>query len=203
MGGRGSGRSAGLGLMVDKCNEYHSIDLAWLRRNKFLNVGRWSSLSWSRAGQKTGSIRIECHANGIRLVYRQRQHGGEWQDVAEFVPLIETATRFGGRRQWFECLSCRQRCQILYGGAHFRCRRCHRLKYETQYEPPFARAATRALKIRDRLGGKGGIDEAFPDKPKGMHWKTYERLRAKDQRLQDAWAVGIMAKWKFFDRSDA
>ena len=35
MGGRGSGRQAGLGLKVDKCHEYKSIDIAWLRRRKF------------------------------------------------------------------------------------------------------------------------------------------------------------------------
>jgi hypothetical protein len=185
-------------MMVDKCNDYQSIDLAWLRRKKLLKVGHWSSLSWSRRGQQTGSIRIECLAHGVRLVYRQRQHGGAWQDVADFVPLVETPTRFGGRRQWFECLSCHRRCRILYGGAYFRCRRCHRLKYETQYEPPYARAATRALKIRDRLGGKGGIDDPFPEKPKYMRWATYDRLRNEADDLERRWTGGIMRRFRLF-----
>lgn len=200
MGGRGSGRQSGLGLMVDKTNEFHSIDLAWLRRQKLLNVGRWTSLSWSRAGRQTGSIRFEHHGHFVRLIYRYRRHGGEWQDVNEIVRLVETTTRFGGRRQWFECPSCGCRCRVLYGGAHFRCRRCHGLKYETQYEPSFARAATRALKIRERLGGRGGIDEPFPERPKGMHWKTYQRLEAEDERLQGAWAHGIAARFHLFER---
>jgi hypothetical protein len=195
MGGRGSGRQASFGLNVDKCHEYHSIDLAWLRRKKLLNIGRWSSLNWSRGGNPTGSIRIECFYGCVRLVYRTRPRGGEWADVSEFVPLIETATQFGGRRQWFQCLSCGGKCRILYGGATFRCRKCHRLKYDTQYEPGFARAATRALKIRGRLGSTGGIDEPFPEKPKGMRWATYEALQAEDERLQHAWAEGIMTKF--------
>lgn len=49
MGGRGSGRSASFGIMVDKCGEYHSIDLAWLRRQKLLRVGHGSRLL-GRAG---------------------------------------------------------------------------------------------------------------------------------------------------------
>jgi len=180
--------------MVDKTNEYHRIDLAWLRRENLLRPGRWSTLTWSRGGRPSGSIQVAVNTQSIRLVYRQRRHGEEWQDVNETVPLVETATRFGGGRQWLQCLSCRRRCRILYGGTLFRCRRCHGLKYETQYEPPFARAATKALKIRERLGGDSGIDDPFPEKPKGMHWTTYERLRDEDERLQGAWARGIMTR---------
>ena len=74
--------------------------------------------------------------------------------------------------------------------------RCHRLRYETQYEPPFARAATRALKIRERLGDKGGIDDPFPARPKHMRRKTFERLEDEYYRLNDAWAVGIMGRFR-------
>lgn len=200
MGGRGSGRSASFGMLTAKCNEYHSIDLAYLRRKKLLNVGRWSTLHWSRGGQETGWIRIECLNGGVRLVYRFRRGGDEWQDVSEFVPLIETATQFGGTRQWFECLSCRRRCRILYGGSYFRCRRCHGLKYETQYEPAFGRAATRALKIRERLGCRDGIEAPFPDKPKHMRWATYLRLRDEEAELQSRWAAGIISRFRLFER---
>jgi hypothetical protein len=202
MGGSGSGRTASFGLTVNKCHEFHSIDLAWLRRKKLLNVGHWSSINWSRGGLPTGSIRMACLPDAIRLIYRHRRGEGEWHDVNELVPLIETVTAFGGKRQWFQCISCRRRCRILYGGAYFRCRRCHNLKYETQYEPPFARAATRALKIRERLGGKGGIDDCFPDKPKAMHWRTYDRLAAEVERLQHNWARGIASKFRLFEPRD-
>ena len=39
MGGRGSGRQSGMGLLADKCHEYHSIDLAVLRRKGGCGLG--------------------------------------------------------------------------------------------------------------------------------------------------------------------
>ena len=196
MGGRGSGRTAGLGLTVDMCHEYKSIDLAWLWRRGFLKPGHWSSISWSRSGEPNADIRIALVPGGLLLDYRVRGSGEDWRNVHELVPIVETATQFGGQRHWFSCLTCQRRCRILYGGSHFRCRRCHGLRYETQYEPPFARAATRALKIRERLGCKGGIDAPFPDKPKGMHWRTYRKLAAQEEQLQERWALGAMGLLK-------
>lgn len=194
MGGRGSGRPSSCGLTVDKCHEYHSIDLAWLRRRKLAKVNQWSTLRWSKGERETGSIRIQYLKNGLRLVYRYGKVD-QWTSVDEVVPFIETPLGLGGKLQWYECPSCQRRCRIIYGGNRFRCRLCHRLKYETQYEPGFARAGTRALKIRERLGSDGGIDEFFPERPKGMHIRTYERLRQQEDEHQAVWARGLMSRF--------
>lgn len=195
MGGRGSGRQAGLGLTVDLCHRSHSIDLCWLKRKRLLNPNRWSTLTWSVRGEKTGSIQITKAPDGVKLSYRARSRGEDWRSIEEIVPLVETGTNFNGRRQWFLCLSCRRRCRILYGGTLFRCRKCQGLRYETQYEPPFARAATRALKIRGKLGGQGGIDEPFPPKPQGMHWRTYDRLQADAEDANRRWVLGFIGEF--------
>ena len=173
----------------------HSIDLAWLRKRKLDQVGQWSTLRWSRAGRETGSIRVEHLAHGLRLVYRARKND-EWTSVDEVVPFVEMPLRLGGTRRWFSCPSCQRRCRILYGGSRFRCRTCYRLKYETQYEPAFARAATRAWKIRQRLGADGGIADPFPARPKGMHQRTYDWLRQEELMLQSAWSQRIFAKFR-------
>ena len=70
MGGRGSGRSSSYGFNIEKCHEYHCINLAWLQRKKLLNVGRWSTITWLRAGHETGPTRVECLTEGVRLIYR-------------------------------------------------------------------------------------------------------------------------------------
>lgn len=195
MGGRGSGRHAGLGLTVDLCHRTHSVDLDWLRRQMLLSQGRWATLTWSVRREKTGSIRFTLKDHGVLLSYRTRSRGEEWREIEEVVPLVRSETNFSGQREWFQCLKCLRRCRILYGGTLFRCRKCQGLRYETQYEPSFARAATCALKIRDKLGGKGGIDDPFPPKPKGMHWRTYERMRGEAEKYERGWAVGFAGKF--------
>lgn len=201
MGGMGSGLTAGAGLWRDKCHEFHSIDLSWLKKNGYLTFGSSGSLTWSRAGQPTGNIRFQVEPLGFRVIYRTRPRGCEtWTDVNELIPFVHTATNFSGRRTWFQCPSCHRRCRIIYGGSRFRCRRCHNLVYESQYEPAFARSASMALKIREKLGDRGGVADPFPEKPKGMHWKTYQRLERKYYRLCDLWSAGIMEKWNICER---
>ncbi len=197
MGGFGSGR---YGFASAKCEEYRRIDLAWLRRNGYLHAGNSGNLTWSRGGNKTGSINYRVETGGLRLIYRTRPHGGEWHDVNELVPFVWTQTRFGGQRRWFQCMSCGRRCRILYGGSHYRCRRCHGLKYESQYEPAYQRAIDQVDKLRARVGGERGAfdEEPFPPKPKGMHWKTYRRLEERYDALQGSWTVGVMQRFGLY-----
>jgi hypothetical protein len=198
MGGFGSGRhprSAGA-----TCDDYHSVDLAWLNHEKLLTPGRSSTIRWSRAGRPTGSIGIVAHQRGIGITYRTRPWGGEWQEVDELIPFAVTATNFAGRRKWFKCLSCGRACRVLYGRSRFRCRLCHHLKYGSQSEPRYQRAIGRAQKIRMRLGGSASLNELFPPKPKGMHWKTYHRLMALDTKLQNQWALGMRGWLDRFER---
>ena len=199
MGGWGSGRRGGRGLVTGKTSDFHAIDLAWLRRQGCLAPGSSGSLTWSRRETVLASIRYRVEADGFRLRYRTRQHDAEWHEVDELVAFVQTAACFGGRRKWFQCPSCRRRCRILYGGSNFRCRLRHRLKYEAQYESVYSRGTSRIFKIRERLCGTGGIDDPLPDKPKGMHWKTYIRLHDEAQRLQQRWATGMSLHLGLFD----
>jgi hypothetical protein len=166
MGGLGSGRSGGLGMLTDKWHEYHSVDLDWLRRKRCLRSGYSGKLTWSRGGTPTGNIDYRVEVSGLRLTYKTRSHGGEWQDVDELVPFVQTPTNFGGGRRWFECLSCRTRCRILYGGAYFRCRRCHRLKYESQYEPAWVRPQVG----RSRFGNGWAVEKVST-----MHFRQSQK----------------------------
>ena len=192
MGGSGSGRPAT--FMTAKCEECHAIDLAWLKRNGLLMPGRSSTIRWSCGGHQTGAITIEVSQMGLRLSYRVPTTGEEWQNISEVIPFTETRTNFGGTRRWLQCLSCGQACRILYGGTYFRCRTCLGLKYESQYEQAYARAASQAHRIRTRLGHYGGLYEPFPPKPKGMHWSTYRRLEEQDRLCLEGWTMGV-ARW--------
>jgi hypothetical protein len=169
-----------------------------MRREGLLTPYRAGSLCWSRGGERTGSIQYQVFPDGLKLSYRTRPWGEEdWKSVDEKIPFTWTGTAFNGRRCWLRCLSCGRRCRILYGGAYFRCRRCHRLTYESQYEEGWQRAVTRAQNVRIKLGGSGSMDDGFPPKPKGMHWRTYRRLEATDEAADNIWAAAMLGKFGF------
>ncbi len=164
--------------MAETCEDYRSIDLTWLKRQNCLRFGYSGRITWSRGETVRASVGYRIEASGLRLNYRHHRHGeNQWQDVDEFIVFSRTDTAFNGQRLWFECPSCHRACGIIYGGALFLCRRCYRLKYELQYEPDFARALSRAQKIRERLGENGSLDDPFPPKPARMHARTYLRLK--------------------------
>jgi len=192
MGGFGSGIWRDRG--ADRCEDYHRIDLSYMARHGLLKPFWSGSLMWSRGGQRTGDIRYTVLPHALRLDYRTRPTGTtEWTEIREDVPFAWTGTAFGGQRRWLTCLSCGRRCRILYGGHYFRCRQCYRLTYSSQYESAGERALTRAQNVRIKLGGSGSMDDFFPPKPKGMHWRTYRRLYEQDQAQEEIWAAYLMA----------
>jgi hypothetical protein len=189
MGGSGSGRTGGRPI-VDGCR---SLDVNRLHRQGWLRPGWAGTLRWSRDGESVGSIDLRAADGRISLTYRYRLGEGEWEDVGEPVQIVWTPCTFGGSRPWFVCpgvvdgVPCGRRVAKLYGpGRYFLCRHCYGLAYQSQREQPHERALRRANGIRMRLGGEPGMLCPFPEKPKGMHWWTYERLR---HRVRDAEAV--------------
>ena len=101
----------------------------------------------------------------------------------------------GGRRAWLLCPAqgCGRRVALLYiGGAGiFACRHCYKLAYQCQRETDDDRAMRRADNIRRRLGWEAGIATPEGDKPKGMHWRTYERLVAQHDVHVEASLTGM------------
>jgi len=61
-------------------------------------------------------------------------------------------------------------------GEYFLCRHCHDLTYQSQWDNEMYWTLHRVQEIRKQLGGSAYMTEPFPEKPKRMHWKTYERL---------------------------
>jgi hypothetical protein len=123
--------------------------------------------------------------------------GGDWKDVKETVPLEWTACNFGGERPWFICpgAGCGRRVAVLYGpGRYFLCRHCYDLCYESQREDKTHRALRRAQKIRKRLEGSANMMEPFPERPKGMHLKTYMRMFREHHEAEMEQLAG-MREW--------
>jgi hypothetical protein len=74
-------------------------------------------------------------------------------------------------------VGCGRRVAVLYmGGEYFACRHCYNLAYKSQRETKANRSYRGADKVRNKLGWQLGIANPLEEKPKGMHWKTYNRL---------------------------
>lgn len=159
-----------------------SIDvMEWHRLGYIRSPGRFS-YAWTRSGERLASINVQIQRNAVTLKYQIRSYGEDWRDVEQRVPIAWTPCRFGGERPWFTCsvsangVYCGRSVIKLYGaGRLFACRRCYQLAYASQQEPARLRALRKSQKIRMRLGGSSNMLEDFPGKPKGMHWRTYER----------------------------
>jgi hypothetical protein len=89
------------------------------------------------------------------------------------VPTCLSSVYCDGRR-------CGRRAAVLYGaGELFACRRCYGLSYASQQQTALHRGLEQARKIRMRLGGSADLLEPFPAKAKGLHRRTFQRLRAR------------------------
>ena len=195
MGSIGSGRRWHLGSR-DTTEGYRSIDVRWLKREGMLTPRANRRITWSRHGEVVASINVRAELGRLILTYRHRSSGDEWKDENYPVHLTTTPCHMGGERHWFLCPArgCGKRVAVIYGGGIFACRKCYQLAYPSQREDAGDRAARRAHRIRDRLGWPGGVLEGGGwGKPKGMHWRTYERLSDEHDMLEHAVNMSLVA----------
>lgn len=196
MDGSGSGRRWHWGAK-NITSEYRSIDVRCLQRDGLLEPGRSYGWQWSRNGETVGSINIRTEPDRITLNYRHRSAGDDWEDKTYPVYLDWTDCNLGGKRPWFLCpaRNCSRRVAKLFGGEIFACRHCHQLAYPSQRETPDDRAARRAENIREKLDWEPGILNGEGCKPKGMHWKTFERLSARHDDLVQRSLLGMALRF--------
>ena len=165
---------------VESCRSIDVLD--WNRRGCLRSPHRFS-WAWKQDGKRVASINVETERHRVILRYRSRPYGEGWTDLQQRFPVEWTSCRFGGYRPWFVCsvyangTYCgRQVTKLYYAGRLFACRHCSRLAYASQQESAHERGLLKAQRIRVRLGGNANMLDDFPEKPKRMHWRTYDRL---------------------------
>ncbi len=183
MGGFGSGRCSS----KETVGQMRALDVRKMKREGCLHPGYSGQWTWSRGGEVIASIRFRVEQDAVRLMYKSRDRGGEWQEMDYRACLDWTPCTYGGARAWFLCPSCGRRVALLYGGTVFACRHCHRLAYDCQREAPDERVSRQVDKLRERLRWGPGLLNGKEWKPKWMRWRTYHRLEerydAKTSRL--------------------
>ena len=192
MGGYGSGRSGGRptvesGLALNLPRLFRT---GWLRRG----AGTSGTLRWSfvGTGEETASMGFEARLGEqegyVRLHWTSTNlWSGETRQCENRITLTTSSQPFGGRRWWFVCPRTGQlaaRLHLPSGAYTFACRNAYRLAYRSQRETPRDRALSRAFALRRKLGDDGGIGD-YVAKPKGMHWRTFERAMERIDRAED------------------
>ena len=199
MGGFGSGRGQGA---KDTTSDMQALDIRKLQRDVVLIPGKSWSTSWLRNGEVVASIQMRMEVARVMLNYRNRSNGGDWQVMEYPVRLEWTPCNLGGQRAWFLCPAqgCGRRVAILFGASIFACRHCHKLNYQCQRETDDDRAMRRADTIRRRLGWGAGIANPEGNKPKGMHWRTFERLKCEYHAFANASWAGVAERLGLMNR---
>lgn len=170
--------------VVESC--YALDSFRWYREG-LTRPGLYFVWAWKRDGEEVASIGVSTLAGAVELAYTA---GG--RHIREVVQFSQVPNYFGGTKPVFRCPGCAGTYRKLYlRGGYFRCRRCHGLKYRSQYEDAKTRLVRKAQKIRVRLGGHPGLIYPFPGKPKKLRWETYHRLEAQVQALEAAYLASL------------
>lgn len=184
MGGIGSGRPAGSGSRR-KTTDLRALDVRQLARAGCLRPGQGYLWTWSCEGVQTASVYVVTGSDHLQLSYRLRIDGSEWHPVIATVRLERTPCTYGGTRPWLLCPHCLRRCAVIYTGRRPLCRRCLRLAYPSQSETALDRCHRRSQKMFQRIGVEDPCQPMV--RPKGMHRKTFERLRAAAWQERMRW----------------
>jgi hypothetical protein len=167
-------RRAG-GLTVEKL--FHDcLDVRFLRRKGFFDDG-WVTLGPSLKWPHIARMRLARYLLTLDL----RGHS-----VPQHVRVSWSKVHLGGERPWLHCTHCERRVARLYRGlAGYFCRACvGNPPYASQWLGAQGRAHDQACKLRLRLNGEARLSTPFPERPRGMHRRTYLRLRQEGMRLE-------------------
>lgn len=148
-----------------------------------------SSISWTDGG----NIGIVIYPDKLITGYYSGSES-EREEVRDTFLFDAVPNNYGGtERIYFLCPYCGRRSRYLYlHQRHFKCRICARLNYRSQQATKGTDAS--AYKMRKLLRDKFKVSEDLapidavcyiPERPKGMHMSTYNRLLLKLDRAQD------------------
>jgi hypothetical protein len=162
------------------------IDVRELRR-KGLFSGDWVSFRPMLRWPAIALVRVVRYA----IVLDLRGH-----TLPQRIPVSWTKVHLGGERPWMHCPHCEKRVARLYKGlGGYFCRACvGNPIYASQALSAQARPHYQACKLRLRLGGEASPTEPFPERPRKMHRRTYERRKHRLLMLEGGLSQRIREK---------
>ena len=161
------------------------VRLAAFKKRKCLTPGRSHLWQWSRDGETIASVRFTVADSFISFEYIIKNNADNPLTVNRIIPLTLTPCNFGGHRKWFCCGCGRKVATIFICGQYVACRRCFNAAYPSQREDAIDRQRRKIDKLEAKLK-----DGRY--KPKGMHWKTFTRIK-------NEWMRAHIKKYELFE----
>ncbi|MCP4481335.1 MAG: hypothetical protein GY817_00705 [bacterium] len=125
--------------------ESKSLSTKFLKKHNYFCGLNSGVVTWSRSGNKTGSISIKVDVLNkenafIQFQYTQTDRTTDKKSEIDYkAKLVSTSCYYGGVRWWFRCplvingKQCNRKVGVLYlgNGKYFGCRHCYNLIYES------------------------------------------------------------------------
>ena len=198
MGSGGSRFGAGRPGWKRKAGSSLAFDIRKVARRGLLVPGTAFTWQWTNGeGEEIGSIAVVVTGNpeALTLHYQWSINNDPPNRTECSIAIDRTRCFYGGNRPWFLCPKCGRRCGVLYfrgrGAGLYQCRACAGIAYASQCQDSVGRSWIKQRKIEATL-----VDGWH--KPKGMHWKTYKRLRGVAigcERLRDDALAAMQRRW--------
>lgn len=159
--------------------ECTKIAVSHVREGNITTNGVTATMSWNNGN----SVCLEGQGNAFLIRYTTGA-GERLQRHCDRIGYRWTPCHFGGFRLYLVCPHCQRQCMAVYGAAPFACRKCHDLAYPSETTSGAYRLYDTGQAIANKMAGRFvTLDEPFPDRPKGMHHKTYAAKKAKWARM--------------------
>jgi len=159
--------------------ECTKIAVRHVREGKLTTAGVAATMSWNNGS----SVCLEGQGDAFLIRYTTGA-GERLRRYCDRIGYRWTPCHFGGFRLYIVCPHCQRQCMAVYGCAPFACRKCHDLAYPSETTSGAYRLYDTGQAIANKMAGRFvTLDEPFPDRPKGMHHKTYAAKKAKWARM--------------------
>jgi hypothetical protein len=166
--------------LADDCLDVHELQRVGIFRDGWVTLRpllRWPGIVKMRAARYLIQLEL-CN-----------------QVVPQQIRVSWTRCHFGGMRPWLHCLCKRRVAKLFKGMGGYYCRPCiGNPIYASQSKSTQGRRHFEACKLRLRLGGIASLAAPFPERPRGMHRKTYARLRRQAGKLEAGLSARLRAK---------
>jgi len=210
MGGWNSGRRGGKPTVESGLR----LDLAQLMRRGTVQPGQRNSglLTWRYGtdGEEKASLSFVADCSDLSSAHVRLKYTTNGTSMDYQVWLERTPCHFGGFRWWWRCPRSGRRVRVLClppGETMFVARTMYRLPYRSQRETHIQRSHDRLRRLYGKLDGNYQyFEDPIPERPKGMHRRTYERLAGAIERAEDehdrVWLAGslrLLQRWGRID----